>query len=45
MQAAQAAGMRPIAVEWGYHHPESGGPTSWQAAAIIRHPLELIEHL
>ena len=45
MKAAQAAGMRPIAVEWGYHHPESGGPASWQAAAIIRHPLELIEHL
>jgi N-acetyl-D-muramate 6-phosphate phosphatase len=45
MKAAQAAGMRPIAVEWGYHHPESGGPASWQAAAIIHHPLELIEHL
>jgi phosphoglycolate phosphatase len=45
MKAAQAAGMRPIAVEWGYHHPESGGPDTWQAAAIIRHPLELIEHL
>jgi phosphoglycolate phosphatase len=45
MKAAQAAGMRPIAVEWGYHHPESGGPGTWQAAAIIRHPLELIGHL
>jgi phosphoglycolate phosphatase len=45
MKAAQAAGMRAIAVEWGYHHPESGGPDTWQAAAIIRHPLELIEHL
>src|SRR6266850_4390567 len=45
MKAAQAAGMRPKAVEWGYHHPESGGPDTWQAAAIIRHPLELIEHL
>jgi phosphoglycolate phosphatase len=45
MKAAQAAGMRPIAVEWGYHHPDSGGPGSWQAAAVIHHPLELIDHL
>ena len=45
MKAAQAAGMRAVAVEWGYHHPESGSPGSWQAAAVIRHPLELIEHL
>jgi phosphoglycolate phosphatase len=45
MKAAQAAGMRAIAVEWGYHHPESGGPGSWQAAAVIRHPMELISHL
>jgi phosphoglycolate phosphatase len=45
MKAAHAAGMRAIAVEWGYHHPDSGGPVSWDAAAIIRHPLELIEHL
>jgi N-acetyl-D-muramate 6-phosphate phosphatase len=45
MKAAHAAGMRPIAVEWGYHHPESGGPGTWQAAAVIRHPLELMEHL
>jgi N-acetyl-D-muramate 6-phosphate phosphatase len=45
MKAAHAAGMRPIAVEWGYHHPESGGPGSWQAAAVIRHPMDLMEHL
>ena len=45
MQAAHAAGMRPIAVEWGYHHPDSGGPGTWEAAAVIRHPLELMEHL
>ena len=45
MQAAQAAGMRPIAVEWGYHHPDHGGPGTWQAAAVIAHPLELLEHL
>jgi phosphoglycolate phosphatase len=45
MKAARAAGMRPIAVEWGYHHPESGGPESWDAAAIIAHPLDLLPHL
>jgi phosphoglycolate phosphatase len=45
MQAARAAGMRPIAVEWGYHHPEQAGPGSWQADAVISHPLELLEHL
>src|SRR2546426_672005 len=45
MKAARAAGMRPIAVEWGYHHPESGGPGSWDAAAVIAHPLDLISHL
>jgi phosphoglycolate phosphatase len=45
MQAARAAGMRPIAVEWGYHHPDQGGPGTWQAAAVIAHPLDLIAHL
>ncbi len=45
MKAAHAAGMRPIAVDWGYHHPEQGGPGTWQAAAVISHPLELIPHL
>lgn len=45
MKAAHAAGMRPIAVEWGYHHPESGGPHTWDAAAIIAHPLDLTRHL
>jgi len=45
MKAAQAAGMRPIAVEWGYHHPDHGGPGTWQAAAVIRHPMELLSHL
>jgi phosphoglycolate phosphatase len=45
MKAAHAAGMRAIAVEWGYHHPDSGGPGSWDAAAVIAHPLELMRHL
>jgi phosphoglycolate phosphatase len=45
MKAAHAAGMRPIAVEWGYHHPDQGGPNTWQAAAVIHRPMDLIDHL
>jgi len=45
MKAARAAGMRPIAVDWGYHHPESGGPNTWEAEAVIAHPLDLLRHL
>ncbi|MGQ0654428.1 MAG: HAD family hydrolase [Betaproteobacteria bacterium] len=45
MQAARAAGVRAVAVEWGYHHPDLGGPGTWQADLVIRHPLELLEHL
>jgi len=45
MQAANAAGMRAVAVEWGYHHPESGGPGTWDAEAVIAHPLDLLRRL
>jgi len=45
MQAARAAGMRPVAVEWGYHHPDSGGPGAWQAAAVLARPMDLIVRL
>jgi 2-phosphoglycolate phosphatase len=45
MKAAQAAGMRAIAVDWGYHHPDSGGPGTWNAEALIAHPLELLRIL
>jgi len=45
MQAAKAAGMRAVAVQWGYHHPDSGSPGSWQAHTVIDHPLDLIRHL
>jgi N-acetyl-D-muramate 6-phosphate phosphatase len=45
MKAAQAAGMRAIAVDWGYHHPESGGPGTWEAEAVIAHPLDLLRRL
>ena len=42
IQAGRAAGMRTVAVEWGYHHPESGGPESWHADAVIAQPRDLI---
>jgi N-acetyl-D-muramate 6-phosphate phosphatase len=45
MKAARAAGMRPIAVEWGYHHPDNGGPGTWEADAVIAHPMDLVRHL
>ncbi len=45
MKAAHAAGARPIAVEWGYHHPDHGGPDTWQAAAVISHPMQVMELL
>ena len=42
IQAARAAGMRSIAVEWGYHHPDNEGPGAWKADAVIGQPIELI---
>ncbi len=42
IQAGRAAGMRTVAVEWGYHHPESGGPEAWKADAVIAQPRDLI---
>ncbi|MEX2242046.1 MAG: HAD-IA family hydrolase [Burkholderiales bacterium] len=42
IQAARAVGMSAIAVGWGYHHPENGGPGSWQADAVIARPQDLI---
>jgi phosphoglycolate phosphatase len=42
IQAAHGAGMRAVAVRWGYHHPESGGPRSWKADAVIEAPRDLI---
>jgi N-acetyl-D-muramate 6-phosphate phosphatase len=41
IQAARAAGMHPIAVDWGYHHPEHGGAGTWQADTVIARPHEL----
>jgi phosphoglycolate phosphatase len=45
MKAARAAGMRPIAVEWGYHHPDHGGPGTWEADAVIARPLDVLKLL
>ncbi len=45
IQGARAAGMRTVAVDWGYHHPASGGPGTWQADAVISQPLDLIRLL
>jgi N-acetyl-D-muramate 6-phosphate phosphatase len=45
IQAAQAAGMRSVAVTWGYHSPDNDGPPSWNADALVHQPLEVIGHL
>ena len=45
IQAARAAGMRCVAVEYGYHGTENPGPATWNADALISHPAELLEHL
>jgi 2-phosphoglycolate phosphatase len=42
IQAARAAGMRPVAVEWGYVSPDNGAPASWNAHAVITRPLDLL---
>ena len=42
IQAAQAAGMGSIAVEYGYTGTENGGPRSWNADAVIARPIDLI---
>jgi 2-phosphoglycolate phosphatase len=41
VQAARAAGMRSVAVEWGYGE----GLAAWQADAIIARPTDLIPSL
>jgi phosphoglycolate phosphatase len=39
--AARAAGMRPVAVEWGY----GADLHAWEADAVIARPLDLFAHL
>ena len=41
IQAARAAGMRSVAVEWGYGE----GLAAWHADAIIARPMDLIARL
>ena len=45
IQAARAAGMRPVAVEWGYVNPDNDGPASWNADLLLPRPLDLVRHL
>lgn len=45
VEAARAAGMRAIAVEYGYHGVDNDGPRSWGADAVIAHPLDLLAQL
>jgi len=45
VQAARAAGMRPVAVEWGYTSPDNGGPRAWNADLVISQPVDLLRHL
>lgn len=44
IQAAQAAGMRSVAVTFGYLG-DGEGPTAWGADLLIDSPLELLAHL
>jgi phosphoglycolate phosphatase len=45
IQAARAAGMRPVGVEWGYISPDNGAPAAWNPDLVISEPTELLEHL
>jgi phosphoglycolate phosphatase len=45
VQAARAAGMRPVAAAWGYISPDNGGPRSWNAEAVLSEPKDLLKLL
>jgi len=45
IQAARAAGMFAIAVEYGYSGTDTDGPHSWKADGVISTPLDLVAHL
>ena len=45
VQAAHAAGMRAVAVLYGYHGVDNGGPATWNADAVIEQPTDLIAQL
>ena len=42
VQAARAAGMRSVAVEYGYSANDHGGPHRWNADVVIARPADLI---
>jgi phosphoglycolate phosphatase len=44
VQAAHAAGMRSVAVKYGYLGTGSA-PREWNAHAVIAYPMDLISHL
>jgi 2-phosphoglycolate phosphatase len=44
VQAARAAGMGVIVAAWGYLG-DAGDPSGWGADAVIKHPLEALDHL
>ena len=45
IQAAKAAGMFSVAVEYGYSGTENGGPRGWNAEAVIGQPMDLLRLL
>lgn len=45
VQAAHAAGMRSVAVEYGYLGTDNGSPRGWQADLVIATPGEFVPHL
>lgn len=45
VQAARAAGMKAVAVEWGYVNPDNGGPRTWNADLVLSRPGDLVRHL
>lgn len=45
VQAASAAGMHSVAVEYGYLGTENGAPRAWNADLVIATPLELLASL
>ena len=45
VQAARAAGMRAVAVLYGYTGVGNGDPRSWNADAVIAQPMDLLARL
>ncbi|HYE38457.1 MAG TPA: HAD-IA family hydrolase [Ramlibacter sp.] len=45
VQAARAAGMKAVAVAWGYLNPDNGEPRTWNADLVLSRPGDLVPHL